>query len=161
MIMYDWQHKIILDALEEYKKNNLMQSKSIDMIKTQLDEILNADLFIFKKTIGHSIINTNISAVLCPICSCEKATTKHHIIPLRMMMPNNPLKKLKIKICKKCHQAIHPENVYIDLFNKLIPIVEDMCGKEIEQISTWHKIKGLAKGQWTKNHLREFKELEI
>ena len=58
MIMYDWQHKIILDALEEYKKNNLMQSKSIDMIKTQLAEILNADLFIFKKTIGHSIINT-------------------------------------------------------------------------------------------------------
>ena len=161
MILYGKQHKIIFDALKEYKKQHEYKGKSVETIEKSLKELFKSELYIFKKEIGHAVRNTNIGGNICPICRCREATTKHHIVPSRMMMPDNPLKELKIKICKECHQAIHPENVYIALFRKLIPIVENICGKSIKHRSTWHKIKGIAQGQWTKNHLDELKEINI
>jgi hypothetical protein len=51
----------------------------------------------------------------CYICGKKRKTTAHHIIPKRMHKhcKNNNLKEVRIRICKRCENLMHPENVII------------------------------------------------
>ena len=158
-LLYDWQQKIIDEALEDYKKSHLPITKSIDITKRKLDSVMQSDVILVKNAEEYHIISLEADHHICPICRSRKADSKHHIIPQRINIDND-LRKLTIKICKKCHEDIHPENAYIEAFHRVIPIVEDMCGKEIRQIPTWSKIVELAKERWNGNHIGKLKGME-
>ncbi len=47
----------------------------------------------------------------CDICGVEdKKTYSHHLIPSRCKPIDKILKSLRIRVCKICHENIHPEN---------------------------------------------------
>ncbi len=52
----------------------------------------------------------------CSICGKRRKVTAHHLIPRRIkkLCTNKALKELRISICKKCEDELHPENLLIN-----------------------------------------------
>lgn len=52
----------------------------------------------------------------CSICGKRRKVTAHHLIPRRVqkLCFNKSLRELRISICKKCEDEIHPENLLIN-----------------------------------------------
>jgi len=52
----------------------------------------------------------------CSICGKRRKVTAHHLIPRRAkkICSNKALRELRISICKKCEDEIHPENLLIN-----------------------------------------------
>ncbi len=52
----------------------------------------------------------------CSICGKKRKVTAHHLIPKRIhsICTNKFLKELRISICKKCEDQLHPENLLIN-----------------------------------------------
>lgn len=52
----------------------------------------------------------------CSICGKKRKTSAHHLIPKRVheLCFHPALKELRISVCKKCEDQIHPENLLIN-----------------------------------------------
>ncbi len=52
----------------------------------------------------------------CSICGKRRKVTAHHLIPRRVqkLCTNKALKELRISVCKKCEDELHPENLLIN-----------------------------------------------
>lgn len=82
----------------------------------------------------------------CPIClEPHKNRKAHHLIPLRLKTKNKHLEELRIRICTKCHDKMHPENEFIVACQKMMGIVENLTGGEEDNIKGIKEIKGLLR----------------
>ncbi len=82
---------------------------------------INKKVFIKRvKTKHNFVIVKNIKKGVCPICKERKKLESHHLIPKRLLDTNNPLRTLKINICRNCHFSVHPENKYLMVKSGLI-----------------------------------------
>lgn len=77
----------------------------------------------------------------CDLCSTVEDLTEHHVIPKRAFPKANVplmnfLDKITINICTKCHNKLHPENIWkADLLK-----FQEMFEKESKKIQT--KVEG-------------------
>jgi len=54
--------------------------------------------------------STKIKKNHCDVCGKRRKTTAHHVIPLRLKTVNKELGQLRVRICRKCEDKMHPEN---------------------------------------------------
>ena len=54
--------------------------------------------------------STKIKKGHCDVCGKRRKTTAHHVIPKRTKSINKELSQLRIRVCSKCDDLIHPEN---------------------------------------------------
>ena len=107
---------------------------------------METDIYIKKlRRCRHIISPTGKS--LCPICLKKRKLNAHHIVPKRLKTKNEYLKELRIKICQRCHDEIHPESKYIMAFRKLESFLKDLTGGEIENMSLWKEILLMTKNE--------------
>jgi len=77
---------------------------------------------------------------ICSICMKRPIETSHHLIPRRLRTKNPLLEELRIKICKECHDKIHPESQLILMVKRLIKIILDVTGGYVKSIKDWNEI---------------------
>jgi len=49
----------------------------------------------------------------CQVCGKKRKTTAHHLIPRRLKCICRFLSEVRIRVCKDCHEDLHPENKII------------------------------------------------
>lgn len=77
---------------------------------------------------------------ICPICMERPIEDSHHLIPRRLKTKNPLLTELRMKICKECHEKIHPESKLILMVKRLTKIVLDVTGGYVKSIKDWKEI---------------------
>ncbi len=119
----------------------------------------------------------------CDLCTTTDDLTEHHIIPRRMFPKANAplmdfLEKLTINICSKCHNKLHPENIWKadlikfqqmfenepkrlqtkvegDLLNKEKAVSQAIQDRNNIQVQLTNKLKTLEERKQQINELKE------